>query len=318
MGILFSNNASGTLAGSHNSSATALTLTTGQGALFPAPSGGDYFYATIVDASNNIEIVKCTGRTTDTLTVVRGQEGTTAMALSATDKVDLRLTAAGLAVLRDSSIETARLADSAVTTAKIANSNVSTAKLADSAVSTAKLADGAVTAAKMATGASLANLGFTPVRQGGGTGQDTNTVYMGWAVASLKFKLQVDSTDKGFLLTETAEAEADSAGYRGAPQTIKNTNYSFVLADSARSYLHNDATGHAWTIQPDSSVDFQEGTAILLLSKLGTVTVTPGSGVTLVWVPTGATGARTMAANGMAIITKRASDEWVIAGVGLA
>ena len=40
-----------------------------------------------------IEIVKCTARSTDTLTIVRAQEGTTASAFSSSDKVELRITA---------------------------------------------------------------------------------------------------------------------------------------------------------------------------------------------------------------------------------
>jgi hypothetical protein len=40
-----------------------------------------------------------------------------------------------------------------------------------------------------------ANLGFTPVQQGGGTAQLTNKVYIGWSAIGLK--AQVDSTDLG-------------------------------------------------------------------------------------------------------------------------
>lgn len=96
MPALFSNNASATLAASITSVQTSLTLTTGQGALFPAVSGSDYFYATIANSSNTIEIVKVTARSADVLTVVRAQEGTTASAFSSGGKVELRLTAAAL------------------------------------------------------------------------------------------------------------------------------------------------------------------------------------------------------------------------------
>jgi hypothetical protein len=93
MGIKLSNNAFGTLAASITSSATSITLTTGQGARFPTLAGGDYFYATLVDTSNNLEIVKCTARSTDVLTVVRAQESTTARAYSTGDRIEIRLTA---------------------------------------------------------------------------------------------------------------------------------------------------------------------------------------------------------------------------------
>ena len=45
-------------------------------------------------------------------------------------------------------------------------------------------------------------LGFTPVQQGGGEGQGTNTVYIGWATAGDGLKAQVDGVDLGYIMTE--------------------------------------------------------------------------------------------------------------------
>jgi hypothetical protein len=94
MGIKVTNNAYGTLNASINSSATSIVLTAGQGSRFPTLSAGDYFYATLIDTSNNLEIVKVTARSTDTLTVVRGQDSTTARAYATNDRFELRPTAA--------------------------------------------------------------------------------------------------------------------------------------------------------------------------------------------------------------------------------
>lgn len=94
MAAVTTNNAAGTLSAGINSAATSIVLTAGQGALFPSLSGGRIFYATLVDSSNNIEVVKVTARSTDTLTVVRGQDGTSARAFSSGDLCDLRPTAA--------------------------------------------------------------------------------------------------------------------------------------------------------------------------------------------------------------------------------
>lgn len=98
MAIKFTNNATTTLASSITASATSIPLVVGTGALFPAIAGGsgDHFYGTLVDSSNNIEIVKVTARSTDTLTVIRGQDGTTAKAYIGGDKFELRPTAAAL------------------------------------------------------------------------------------------------------------------------------------------------------------------------------------------------------------------------------
>ena len=96
MAIQFANNAYATLAASITSGATSITLTTGEGARFPAASSPDYFYATLIDSSNNLEIVKVTNRATDVLTVVRAQESTTARAYTSGDRIELRITAAAL------------------------------------------------------------------------------------------------------------------------------------------------------------------------------------------------------------------------------
>lgn len=93
MGIKLTNNAFATLAAGINSSATSITLTSGQGARFPTLTASDYFYATLIDTSNNLEIVKCTARSTDVLTVVRAQETTTARAYSTGDRIEIRITA---------------------------------------------------------------------------------------------------------------------------------------------------------------------------------------------------------------------------------
>jgi len=96
MGIKIKNNAFGVLLTGITSTGTSITLQTGQGANFPSLVVGDYFYATLIDVSNNLEIVKVTARSSDILTVVRGQESTTARAYSAGDRLELRITALGL------------------------------------------------------------------------------------------------------------------------------------------------------------------------------------------------------------------------------
>jgi len=93
---LFSNTASATLASSISTSSTAITVSTGMGTMFPTITAGTFFMATLTDSSNNLEIVKVTGRTSDTLTVVRAQEGTAARAYAAADKIELRIPASVL------------------------------------------------------------------------------------------------------------------------------------------------------------------------------------------------------------------------------
>lgn len=94
----FANNASTTLGANLTSSATTIVLATGTGSQFPSPSGGNFFTATLWAAGSTTgepnEIVKVMSRTGDSLTVVRGQEGTTAQAWNIGDTVGNYPTAA--------------------------------------------------------------------------------------------------------------------------------------------------------------------------------------------------------------------------------
>jgi hypothetical protein len=79
--FLFADNARSTLAAPIGPSATTITLAPGTGALFPSPGAGQQFALSLNDASTHLsyEIVYCTHRSTDTLTVIRAQEGTSAL-----------------------------------------------------------------------------------------------------------------------------------------------------------------------------------------------------------------------------------------------
>lgn len=97
--VVFANNASSLLASGISSSVTTATVTAGQGALFPAISAGQIAIATIEDTSGNIEIVYVTGRTTDTMTILRAQENTSAQSFASGSRFELRVTAGLLATL---------------------------------------------------------------------------------------------------------------------------------------------------------------------------------------------------------------------------
>ena len=72
---LFSNNVDTQLAATLSDSATTATLADGSG--LNAPTGGDYELLTLI-AAGNVEIVKVTARTGNSITIVRAQEGTAA------------------------------------------------------------------------------------------------------------------------------------------------------------------------------------------------------------------------------------------------
>jgi hypothetical protein len=97
--FLFANNAGTTLADGISSGAPTLAVSSGQGALFPSPAAGQQFAITLISATNILtrEIVYCTARSTDTFTIVRAQEGTTALAWNAGDLVQNLNTAGTMA-----------------------------------------------------------------------------------------------------------------------------------------------------------------------------------------------------------------------------
>lgn len=99
MSQLFSNAARGYLSSGINDTATTITLT-GLGNLFPVAAANDWFKAVLQDA-NGIEIVYCTAHSvgSNTFTVLRGQEGTTARAFAANAIFGQRVTATDMNLL---------------------------------------------------------------------------------------------------------------------------------------------------------------------------------------------------------------------------
>lgn len=100
--LLAANNAQTVLAAGISASATSMTVNSGTGALFPAPSAGvSFFKLTLIDAATGqlTEIVHVTARSGDTMTIDRAQEGTTARAWSANDIAANMMTAGTLSYL---------------------------------------------------------------------------------------------------------------------------------------------------------------------------------------------------------------------------
>jgi len=101
MGVKVKNNAFGTISAGISAADTTIVLDTGQGARFPTLGSGDFFFGTLVDTSNNIEVVKVTARSTDSMTVTRAQDNTTARAFVIGDRFELRPTAALFEAIQD-------------------------------------------------------------------------------------------------------------------------------------------------------------------------------------------------------------------------
>ena len=83
--LKITNNAIANLNADINSSVTSLDVVAGKGALFPSTYD---FHVTVND-----EIMAVTNRSTDTFTIVRAQQGTSASSHTAGASVELRITA---------------------------------------------------------------------------------------------------------------------------------------------------------------------------------------------------------------------------------
>jgi len=94
MTVKFTNNASTTIGTGINASATSLTVASASS--FPQLSGADdYCYLTLQGATNTTrEVVKATALSSNTFTIVRAQDNTSAGTWAAGDIVELRMTAA--------------------------------------------------------------------------------------------------------------------------------------------------------------------------------------------------------------------------------
>jgi hypothetical protein len=95
---LFGNNAYSFINGALLDTDTSLDVSPGTGSRFPTITGSDYFLLTLISLDNDgnedaWEVVKVTAVSTDTLTIVRAQEGTTALDWLSGLRVELRLTA---------------------------------------------------------------------------------------------------------------------------------------------------------------------------------------------------------------------------------
>ena len=100
--LIFANNAASTLSGGVTSSSLTFNLSAGGGAAFPNPVSGQYFVATVIDQATGLlrEIVWVTARSGDVLTVVRAQEGTTALNWQPNDLIQHLWTAGQAAAMQ--------------------------------------------------------------------------------------------------------------------------------------------------------------------------------------------------------------------------
>jgi hypothetical protein len=175
-----------TLSGAITSVATTANVVSGTSLMGGATLSAGQTYTVVIDPDTALEeIVDVTAVSTNTLTITRGIDGSSAVAHSAgaevrhmsigrdfreaNDHIENTTTAHGLtianvletsdtnmittAMLQANAVTTAKITDLNVTTGKIADSAVTSAKIADLTIATGDIADSAITSGKIATGA---------------------------------------------------------------------------------------------------------------------------------------------------------------------
>ena len=111
-----------------------------------------------------------------------------------------------------------------------------------------------------------------------------------------------------------------TVGYLEIPQNSRSADYTLVSTDTGKSIYHPgaDTSARTWTIPANSSVNFATGTAINFINDTGggniTIAITTD---TMILAGNGATGSRTLSANGMATAIKMSGTRWIISGTGV-
>lgn len=101
-------------------------------------------------------------------------------------------------------------------------------------------------------------------------------------------------------------------------QNSKSTAYTTVLSDAGLHILHpaSDNNARTFTIDSNANVAYPIGTTITFINQINVVTIAITSD-TLTLAGSGATGSRSLAANGIATAIKISATEWMISGSGL-
>jgi hypothetical protein len=161
--------------------------------------------------------------------------------------------------------------------------------------------------------------------QSGGDVKVTATQIKTWAVgagsvavasgktATVSNSLTLAGTDS---TTMTFPSVSASVGFIGIPVNSQSAAYPTVLADAGKCILHPTADDNARTFTIDGSLAYPVGTVIAFANQINTVTlaITTDTGRL---AGTGATGDRTLAADGFATAMKLASGKWLWSGVGI-
>ncbi len=176
------------------------------------------------------------------------------------------------------------------------------------------------------TGFKVNNVVGVPVADGGTGASDAATAFTNIKqAASTTATGVVEQSTSAENATGTADDKFPSVlGTKEIASNIlqqsKSVAYTTVLTDAGKHIYHPsaDTTARIWTIDSNANVAYPIGTMITFANDTsgGVITIAITSD-TLVLVPDGTTGSRSLAANGLATALKVTATRWMISGSGL-
>lgn len=141
-------------------------------------------------------------------------------------------------------------------------------------------------------------------------------------VALLTAATALDGTELYYIVQNSSDAKATGTQLRALTGTLAQNSqsvpYTTVLADQGKHILHPAADNNprTYTIDSNANVPYPVGTEIVFVNQINTVTISITSDA-MTLMGSGATGSRTLAANGIATALKIVSSGWVISGTNL-
>lgn len=132
------------------------------------------------------------------------------------------------------------------------------------------------------------------------------------------YNLALDGGAGGWQLVNSPAPGSVNGGYLNIPQNSQTAAYTTVIGDSGKHILHpaSDNNPRTFTIDSNANVPYRVGTAITFVNMINTVTIAITAD-TMTLLPSGSTGSRVLAANGIATALKIAATSWVISGTNL-
>ena len=183
---------------------------------------------------------------------------------------------------------------------------------------TTGITTGSTTFALVNTAATTVNFAGAATTLNVGTG----TFTLGTAATTVNL-LNATATTVNFAGASTATAIGAATGtitFAGStiPQNSQSAAYGILAADANKHLLHPSADNNArtFTLPANTAIAFPVGTAITFVNQVNTLSIAITDD-TMTMMGSGATGTRTLAANGIATVLKVASTSWVIAGTNL-